>query len=83
NILTKYSSRVCPGCLLAENMLWLESACLLAAFTFSHSKDQNEKIIDICYAATSMAGFCPANFHCSITPRSNNVEWIIQEMELL
>ncbi|KIJ48641.1 hypothetical protein M422DRAFT_90206, partial [Sphaerobolus stellatus SS14] len=64
---------------------WLESACLLAAFTFLDSKDQNGKTIDICYATTAMAGFIlhPLNFPCSIAPRSKNVRWIIQEMGLL
>ncbi|KIJ51145.1 hypothetical protein M422DRAFT_158580 [Sphaerobolus stellatus SS14] len=64
---------------------WLESACLLTAFTFSHSKDQNGKLIDIRYVTTAMAGFIlhPLNFPCSIAPRSKNVKRIIQEMELL
>ncbi|KIJ57257.1 hypothetical protein M422DRAFT_149188 [Sphaerobolus stellatus SS14] len=78
-----FGRRVCPGRLLAENMLWLESACLLAAFTFSHAKDQDGKIIDIRYATKPMAGFIlhPPDFPCSITPRSKNVERIIQEMD--
>ncbi|KIJ57025.1 hypothetical protein M422DRAFT_102712, partial [Sphaerobolus stellatus SS14] len=36
-----FGRRVCPGRLMAENMLWLETACLLSAFTFKHEKDQN------------------------------------------
>ncbi|KIJ57255.1 hypothetical protein M422DRAFT_238853 [Sphaerobolus stellatus SS14] len=52
-----FGRRVCPGRLLAENTLWLESACLLSAFNFSHAKDQNGKDIDIQYATTPKAGF--------------------------
>ncbi|KIJ57218.1 hypothetical protein M422DRAFT_148860 [Sphaerobolus stellatus SS14] len=52
-----FGRRVCPGRLLAENTLWLESACLLSAFNFSHAKDQNGKDIDIQYATTPKAEF--------------------------
>ncbi|KIJ57200.1 hypothetical protein M422DRAFT_149594 [Sphaerobolus stellatus SS14] len=78
-----FGRRVCPGRLLAENMLWLESACLLAAFTFSHAKDQNGKIVDIRYATTAMPGFIlhPPEFPCSMNPRSKNVKRVIQETE--
>ncbi|KIJ57254.1 hypothetical protein M422DRAFT_84518, partial [Sphaerobolus stellatus SS14] len=37
----------CLGHLRAENMLWLESACLLSAFKLSHVKDQSGNNIDI------------------------------------
>ena len=47
----------CPGRLLAENMLWLESACLLATFTFSPAKGEDGKEIDIQYATKPKAGF--------------------------
>ncbi|KIJ57253.1 hypothetical protein M422DRAFT_149956 [Sphaerobolus stellatus SS14] len=52
-----FGRRVCPGRLLAENTLWLESACLLSAFNFSHAKDQIGRNIDIQYATTPKAGF--------------------------
>ncbi|KIJ57216.1 hypothetical protein M422DRAFT_238810 [Sphaerobolus stellatus SS14] len=76
-----FGRRVCPGRLLAENTLWLESACLLSAFTFSHAKDRKGEDIDIQFATTPLPGFImhPPEFPCSVTPRSKNVERVIRE----
>jgi len=80
-----FGRRACPGRLLAENMLWLESACLLATFTFSLAKGEDGKEINIQYATKPKAGFIQhaPDFPCLITPRSQNAEKIIRETESL
>ena len=42
--------RECPGRHLADSVLWIEIASLLAAFTFAPAKDKEGEVIDVRYA---------------------------------
>lgn len=79
-----FGRRVCPGRFLALTTLWLEVACLLAAFNFEPAKDSSGKPIDVRYAEEPIPLFVVQcrPFPCSITPRSKHVETVVRELGL-
>ena len=49
-------SSICPGRVLAENILWLACASILACFKFSLAQDENGDDINVDYAKISEPG---------------------------
>ena len=49
--------RECPGRQLADSVLWIEIASLLAAFTFASAKDKEGIEIDVRYACIPVPEF--------------------------
>lgn len=47
----------CPGDHIAEKVIWIEIACLLAAFNFAPAKDENGNTIDLNYATVPSEDF--------------------------
>lgn len=69
----------CPGDHIAEKVIWMELACLFAAFNFMLPKDEKGSTIDISYATIPGKEFIsscshPPSYPCSITVRSKIVE---------
>ncbi|KAM6490882.1 Cytochrome P450 [Amanita muscaria] len=74
-----FGRRICPGRHIADSLLWLTFACILATFDICKAKDDNGNEINIDpYAyADSMITY-PLPFKCSITPRSRETEDLIR-----
>ena len=51
------SCRECPGRQLADSVLWIEIASLLAVFTFAPAKDKEGREIDVRYACIPIPEF--------------------------
>ena len=49
--------RECPGRHLADSLLWIEIASLLAVFTFAPARDKEGKEIDVHYACIPVPAF--------------------------
>ncbi|KAF8996838.1 cytochrome P450 [Cyathus striatus] len=65
-----YGRRVCPGRYLADQIIWLSIACLLAGFTISPEKDEKGRQVIPPYEYTTGLMSRPKDFECSIAPRS-------------
>ncbi|KIJ25480.1 hypothetical protein M422DRAFT_38684 [Sphaerobolus stellatus SS14] len=80
-----FGRRACPGKHLAESSLFIDIACLLAAFEFLPLKDKDGKDIDLKYVFEPGSGFIlrPPAFSCTIRPRSNITERVVRDLEVM
>lgn len=74
-----FGRRVCPGRYLADELVWIMAASVLATFKISKAKDENGNEIDVDpYAFTDTVTSEPLPFKCSIVPRSQQAESLIK-----
>ncbi|KAF8988609.1 cytochrome P450 [Cyathus striatus] len=72
-----YGRRACPGRYLADQIIWLSIASLLAAFTISPEKDKEGRRFIPPYDYTTGVMSRPKDFECCIVPRSEIMVRII------
>ncbi|KIL66896.1 hypothetical protein M378DRAFT_160436 [Amanita muscaria Koide BX008] len=74
-----FGRRICPGRYMADRVVWLVIANVLATFNISKSHDETGNEIDIDLDAyTDGASSRPLPFKCSIIRRSEQVESLIR-----
>ncbi|KIL66927.1 hypothetical protein M378DRAFT_23224 [Amanita muscaria Koide BX008] len=69
-----FGRRICPGEHMADLVMWLMMASVLAMFNISKAKDEDGNVIEVDASAESFTdaiGSRPLPFKCSITPRSH------------
>ncbi|KAI0427503.1 cytochrome P450 [Xylaria sp. FL1042] len=78
-----YGRRTCPGKLLADASIWLNIACILAAFDITKPKSEEGEAIepDVGFTPGIISHAMP--FRATIRPRSNDHEALIREVGAL
>ncbi|KIL66933.1 hypothetical protein M378DRAFT_355739 [Amanita muscaria Koide BX008] len=76
-----FGRRICPGRHLADSVIWLTIASVLATFNISKAKDADGNLVEIdagtdAFTDSILSG--PLPFECSITPRSSLAQTIIR-----
>ncbi|PPQ98487.1 hypothetical protein CVT26_013888 [Gymnopilus dilepis] len=79
NIAFGFGRRQCPGNVLAENTLWIATACLFYAFKVTPAKDEKGVEFPIVVEYDEHAVRHPKPLKCTFRPRRENSAAIIQQ----
>ncbi|KAF8904750.1 cytochrome P450 [Gymnopilus junonius] len=79
NIAFGFGRRQCPGNVLAENTLWIATACLFYAFKATPAKDEKGVDIPIVVEYTEHAVRHPKPLKCTFRPRRANSAALIHQ----
>ncbi|ETW82095.1 hypothetical protein HETIRDRAFT_475560 [Heterobasidion irregulare TC 32-1] len=77
-----YGRRLCPGRHVADTMMWIVVASVLAAFSVSRAKDAAGREIAVGCEYTDSLVSHPLPFRCAIAPRDQRAEELVRATEL-
>lgn len=63
----------CPGDHIAKKIVWIEIACLLAAFNFAPPQDENGNVVNLAYATNPGSEFILLVIYHIYAQRKNNL----------
>ncbi|KAI0089338.1 cytochrome P450 [Irpex rosettiformis] len=76
-----FGRRVCPGRHLAESMIFIHAACILAAFDLSKPRNSQGRIIEQAHEFEDGLITIPKPFKCQINPRMKGLAELVAQVE--
>ncbi|KAJ7627128.1 cytochrome P450 [Roridomyces roridus] len=73
-----FGRRICPGRHLAADSLWLTIVSILATFNITKAVGDDGKVIEPSYEFSSAVTSVPLSFRCSILPRSQSAQELVE-----